>query len=586
MNPQDLERFRREARALCLIHNEHVLRFFEYNTEPTPYLVMELLRGHDLADHIQKHGPLPLPEAKSVCRQLCAGLQAVHDAGILHRDIKPGNIYCLGEPGKVKIVDFGLMKLVGGGGDTSVDSTRNPMKELTVNGAILGTPQYMSPEQWTDQVIAFQSDLWSLAVVLYKILTGEVPFTGKKYFAIARAIRTDEAPVPSKLRGGLPPDVDAFFRRALHKDPAQRFASAVEMSQAFEAIRSEPLDSLAFYGGGGGARPRKEDPAIRRSAPPEELRLAGKGRKSRTIGVVGALLAVCIMGAGALWTHHEPPCAPGTGDCDRRPDNGCETDIMTPRDCGGCGVACANKHGGTACEGAVCAPTCDAGYGDCDGDPANGCETDLSSSAGHCGKCGNVCVAANGAPFCAGGACAVTCGPGFGDCNADLADGCESDLTTTSRSTKLCAPETLARGPLGVTDIAVDGEPDGGVYFTSPSARVVQVVAKRGGAAKTLWKGAAAEIAVGREHVFWTEIGSANVSKCFKGTSRREDAAIFNCEGRCGPRGLATYGERVYWTVWDQDRSKPSGLYWDVKTKAGFSGHRSAAAIWPCGRWT
>ena len=569
MNPQDLERFRREARALCLIHNEHVLRFFEYNTEPTPYLVMELLRGHDLAEQIQKHGPLSLPEAKSVCRQLCAGLQAVHDAGILHRDIKPGNIYCLGEPGKVKIVDFGLMKLVGGAGDTSVDSTRNPMKELTVDGTFLGTPQYMSPEQWTDQVIALQSDLWSLAIVLYKILTGDVPFKGKTYLALARAIRTEQAPEPSKLRGGLPPDVDAFFQKALHKDPAQRFTSAVEMSQAFEAIKDKPPDGLTPSDGDERAIDSRKNPSVERPALPEDRRVAGKRYKALVGVVVGVLLAILLVGARARSTLPVAPCAPGMRDCDGRAENGCEIDITTLPNCGGCGVVCANDHGRTACVRAICTPVCDAGYADCDGNPANGCEADLASSAGHCGKCGGACIAANGAPFCAGGACAVACNPGFGDCNADLADGCETDLAAISGSTKLCVPETLARGAGGATDIAVERGPEGGVYFTRPFARVVQMVGKRGGPVRTLWRqGAAAEIVVGREYIFWTDTSTANVIKYRKGASQPDFAAEFNCGGRCAPFGLATYGERVYWTIRPQvATSEPPSLWHDEEAE-------------------
>lgn len=566
MNPQDLERFRREARALCLIHNEHVLRFFEYNTEPTPYLVMELLRGHDLSEHLQKHGPLSLAEAKLVCRQLCAGIQAVHDAGILHRDIKPGNIYCLGEPGRVKIVDFGLMKLVGGGGDASIDSTRNPMKDLTVDGSFLGTPQYMSPEQWSDQVIAYQSDLWSLAVVLYKVLTGDVPFKAKTYLALARAIRTDPAPEASRIRGGLPPDVDAFFRRALNKDPGQRFASAIEMGQAFEAINDKTLDIPVRQGGGGetsgGTGSPLTDGPVRR----EERRAAGRKYKILVAGAFGVVVMGFIFGASALWRIPPQPCAPGTSDCDGRAENGCETDITALNNCGACGVTCSNDYGRTACSGGVCVPSCDEGYADCDGSPANGCETDLSSSARHCGACGRTCVATHGTPFCAGGACAVACDPGFGDCNADIADGCESDLRAALSPAKLCAPRTLARGAAGGVDIAVEKDPDGNVYVTSPSARVVQGVSKGGGPINTLWEGKTAEIVSGHEHVFWTDSGAATVMRYRKGAPRPEPAVEFPCKSLCPLFGLATYGERVYWTIRPQvATSEPPSLWQNMK---------------------
>lgn len=234
--PHDLERFRREARALCLIHNEHVLRFFEFDTEPTPYLVMELLRGHDLAEHIERHGPFSLSETKKICRQICTGLQAIHGAGIVHRDIKPANIYCLSGTEKLKIIDFGLMKLIHDSGRTAEEYGWNSMNELTEVGTLLGTPAYMSPEQWSEQAIVFQSDLWSVAVVLYRLVTGVLPFTAKTQYALMRMVIKESAQAASTIRSDLPPEINAFFYQALHKDPSKRFSSAMELCEAFEAI--------------------------------------------------------------------------------------------------------------------------------------------------------------------------------------------------------------------------------------------------------------------------------------------------------------------------------------------------------------
>lgn len=260
MKPSDLERFRREARALCMIHHEHVLRFFEFSTEPTPYLVMEFLRGHDLAERMNQRGIIPLSEAKAICSQVCAGLQAIHSAGILHRDIKPGNIFYVEETGKIKIVDFGLMKLLRNPSDTAIECGWANSGELTETGAILGTPIYISPEQWTDQNIGPQSDLWSVAIVLYRLLTGHIPFQARTHYALMRKVIREPAPPPSSKRGDLPPEVDQFFERALAKNPSKRYATAEEFNRSFLSIQDGPARPS-------GADPLRPEPPAMRGIP-------------------------------------------------------------------------------------------------------------------------------------------------------------------------------------------------------------------------------------------------------------------------------------------------------------------------------
>lgn len=532
MTPRDLERFRREARALCLIHNEHVLRFFEYNTEPTPYLAMELLRGHDLAEHIEKHGPLPLPAVKAVCKQLCAGLQAVHDAGIIHRDIKPANIYCLGDPeiadpGKVKLVDFGLMKLINADTDSSLDSTQSPMRELTEVGSLLGTPKYMSPEQWssTQKGPSFPSDLWSLGVVLYKLLTGEVPFNRKTQLALARAVTYEQAPDPSKLLLNLPLDVDLFFRKALHKDPGKRFASAAEMGKAFEAIP----DRL-----------------------PDPVEKGGRRRRAAiAAGTMAGLLAMIISAAVFLRWYRPPECAMGTRDCDGNAANRCETNLLESHNCGGCGVSCVNEHGTTTCAAAICTPTCEVGFGDCDGNPVNGCEVDLRSSIGHCGACGHACNSTNGTAYCDENACSIACRPGFGNCDADAANGCEEDFNAVQNPTKMCSPVKLASGEWGAVAIAVDEQPDGNVYWTNRSTRTVKGMTKSGRALTTLWRGGAGDsIVVGRKYVLWRDSDTSNVLMYRRIGGLVETLAEHKLPKQlCEPLGLSTHEDRTYWIV-------------------------------------
>jgi serine/threonine protein kinase len=518
--PDDLERFRREARALCLIHNEHVLRFFEYNTEPTPYLVMELLRGRNLAEHLEKHGPLSLGSAKTICRQLCAGLQAVHDAGIIHRDLKPSNIYCLGEPGKVKIVDFGLMKLVNDAVDRSVDSDpkRNRL-ELTGPGIAVGTPQYMSPEQWSlmDHVISYQSDLWSLAVVLYKLLTGETPFKGPTPLALARSIMFEPTPDVSRVRPDLPPGVDEFFRLALNKEPGKRFGSAREMGDAFEVIQEPPRDerdarqspdpgSKAILEGNNAAPISCTEDAARVLAPMNSRRRKMRMAVVVSLGALGAITLPRVKSDPVV-------CAPGTLDCDQDASNGCEVDGTGLLNCGECKKECLNGHGATACVNGSCAPVCESGFADCDGNAANGCEADLHSSAEHCGRCGHACE--GGPPVCSEGACVV------------------------------------ALGGAGCAALAIDADPNGDVYWTNPSARLVQTASKRGGPPRTLWtQGAAERIVAARERAFWIDINTTNLIRYRKGAGAPELAMEFNCDKAvCAPIGLAASGDHVYFTI-------------------------------------
>jgi serine/threonine-protein kinase len=537
LNPDDLERFRREARALCLIHNEHVLRFFEYNTEPTPYLVMELLRGRNLAEHLEKHGPLSLASAKTICRQLCAGLQAVHDEGIIHRDIKPSNVYCLGDPGKVKIVDFGLMKLMNDAIDCSVDSDPERCRpELTRPGTALGTPQYMSPEQWSlmDHVISFQSDLWSLAIVLYKLLTGETPFKGTTPLALARSIMYEPAPDASKLRPDLPPGVDEFFRLALNKEPGKRFASAREMGDAFDAIQEPPRDERenqqnvepapreAPEGGNSPPLSRTDDGALVWAA------MNSRRRKMR----VAAAMAMAALGAIAVFVvllgrSAAVECAPGMRDCDGDASNGCEADMTGHRNCGECRRECSNEHGTTACSNGGCAPVCESGFADCDADPANGCETNLQLSAEHCGTCGHACDGAGEPSVCAEGACVI------------------------------------ALGGSGCAALAVDAGPGGDVYWTNPSARLVQTASKRGGPPRTLWQGAAEQIVAGREHVYWIDVDTTNLIQYRKGDGALDPVVEFNCDKAvCAPLGIAVSGDHVYFTIRARANPlAPPGLY-------------------------
>ncbi|WP_437724993.1 protein kinase domain-containing protein [Sorangium sp. So ce861] len=222
-------RFEREAMAIARLRNEHIIQIHDYGIdEDCPYIVMELLEGEDLEDRLVRERRLSPPAALALLRQIALGLQAASAAGIVHRDLKPANVFLARkEPGEcVKLLDFGVVC-------TDFESDDDPQGSA---GKVIGTPSYMSPEQVRAVVPNHLSDLWSLAVIIYRALTGRLPFAASGVGELLISICTDPFPPPSSLVPGLLPGFDRFFERALAKDPAQRFPSARELVAAFAAV--------------------------------------------------------------------------------------------------------------------------------------------------------------------------------------------------------------------------------------------------------------------------------------------------------------------------------------------------------------
>jgi serine/threonine-protein kinase len=222
-------RFRAEATAAARLRSHHVVQVHDHGIDgERPYIVMELLEGEDLGRRIERTGRLTLPEAARVLAQATKALGVAHEAGVIHRDIKPTNIFLARVPGEteetVKLLDFGVAKTAG---------PRSP--SLTDTGAVVGALPFMSPQQLrSGQPVGPSADLWSLAVTLYLGLTGRLPFTGDVP-RIMLAIAHDPVPAASAHASDLPAALDGFFARALAKDPAQRFATARDLGRAFEA---------------------------------------------------------------------------------------------------------------------------------------------------------------------------------------------------------------------------------------------------------------------------------------------------------------------------------------------------------------
>jgi serine/threonine-protein kinase len=219
-------RFVREAKASAKICSAHVVHVLDYGLEnDTPFFVMELLEGEDLGVRLKREGRLPLNETARILIQIAKGLRRAHEAGFVHRDLKPSNIFLarMDDGEIVKILDFGVAK-----------ETSTPVGESTKTGEIMGSPHYMSPEQICESKNTdARSDLWSLAVILFRAITGELPFPGDACGVVMARILTAAAPMPSRFMSNLPPELDGFFRRAFQRDPDLRFQSAREMAEAF-----------------------------------------------------------------------------------------------------------------------------------------------------------------------------------------------------------------------------------------------------------------------------------------------------------------------------------------------------------------
>ncbi|AKT38392.1 protein kinase domain-containing protein [Chondromyces crocatus] len=225
-------RFEREAMAIAQLRNPHVVQVHDYGiNENSPYLVMEFLEGYNLQLLLEQRGRFPLSMTSSVIVQVARGLAAAHAVGIVHRDLKPANILLARNDTEdiAKILDFGVVSW----------GARKDQLAITFPGALIGTPAYMSPEQIRASRVDHRSDLWSLAVTSYALLTGKLPFDGRWMGQLVVRICSESFPRPSSLIPELPPAVDLFFERALAKDPAQRFQSAWSMANAFASLTDE-----------------------------------------------------------------------------------------------------------------------------------------------------------------------------------------------------------------------------------------------------------------------------------------------------------------------------------------------------------
>jgi serine/threonine-protein kinase len=221
-DPSIIERFKREVSAARRVMHANVVRLHDLGEEGGQlFLSMEYVDGESLADRIRRRGPLPLEEVRTVAAQMCDALEAAHGAGVIHRDLKPANVLLTfqGSGAQVKVIDFGVAKLA-------------HLEGMTATSLILGTPEYMAPEQIRGKNVDARTDLYALGMILHEALVGKTPFRGDSPIAVGFAACTNTVPSLKTARADVPDAWDQFVRKALGKEPDDRFASAADMKRA------------------------------------------------------------------------------------------------------------------------------------------------------------------------------------------------------------------------------------------------------------------------------------------------------------------------------------------------------------------
>ena len=280
--PQARERFFREARAASALDHPRICTIYEIGEadDGRPFIAMAYCAGETLGERI-RNGPVPIDEARAITIQIAEGLMAAHHAGVIHRDVKPANIMLT--PGGVKILDFGLAKL-------------SNVTQMTQTGATLGTPAYMSPEQATGGTVDARSDIWSLGVILYEMVTGTRAFPGDNPTAIMYAILSNEVRPVAELRADVSPELELVIRKCLEREPSARYQNLGEL------LVDLGVDEQTLVLGSSGLDMARTQVSGQPAARTQGKSSPATGRWK--LGMIAGLVAVAALVAGLLVSHY------------------------------------------------------------------------------------------------------------------------------------------------------------------------------------------------------------------------------------------------------------------------------------------
>jgi len=282
-----LERFRREARAVAQLSDPHIVGVIDADEdEGRPYIVLEYVEGETLKERIRRHGQLPVAEAVAYAIEIARALGVAHARHIVHRDVKPQNVL-IDEEGSAKVTDFGIARTLEEEG-------------LTAAGRVLGTTDYVSPEQALGQPVTGQSDLYSVGVVLYEMLTGEVPFHGENQVAVAMKHVREMLPDVQSKRPEVSAALAAVIDTATAKRPEDRYGNDAELIADLE-------DVLALETSRAGSAPG-EATSVLRTLPPRARRRVPFSIRHRPVTLLLAVIVLAAVGGGTAWlatrAHH------------------------------------------------------------------------------------------------------------------------------------------------------------------------------------------------------------------------------------------------------------------------------------------
>jgi predicted Ser/Thr protein kinase len=276
-----VERFRREARSVATLSHPNIVTVIDRGEhEGRQFIVFEYVEGENLKRLIERRGPAPVTTALELAMQIARGLSFAHQQGLIHRDVKPQNVLMNGD-GQAKVTDFGIAR--------SLDVKHG----MTQTGTVLGTSDYIAPEQAQGQRVGEHTDVYSLGVVLYEMLLNEVPFPGENFVAVAMRHINEEPPSIRDKRPDVPVRVEAAVHRAMAKDPHARFQTMAEFCQELEACLAEEQGTQVLPPSGGGLRPVR---AKRRGMSPWPLILV-----LLALLATGAVVAYLVVHGAPNW---------------------------------------------------------------------------------------------------------------------------------------------------------------------------------------------------------------------------------------------------------------------------------------------